>query len=309
MRPIRTFSILLIISLILPAFKTLSQKSPESFPVKRLTVSQAGFGWGYHRSDFYFGTPEQFSLLFPGSEILQENFNDFLQQQTYFSFWHYPNWVASFELGVSISDKGRNNYLKNSVFRAGISFSGGNILLCSSEKENTYIIDSFYDPTTGWLKYVDSVRYSVISIDHAMEQLSLDVASIFRTNPHRRISLYSGAGLLTGIPVISETRIWYSEGYHINTRSSNGHITGNHPRPGAREKSLEEEFQRSRYFTIMPYIPAGVNFRMGNRNKLLQQIHLFYEQVNGVNITTVPGGENFTSHRRQHSIGIRVIWI
>ena len=298
----------LLTILILTAFPgmTSGQKPSE----RKLFVSGAGISYGYHTTDYIFGTIDQFRLLYPESELLGIDYSEFNQNRGFWVFnsMHSPM-VTSLTLGMGLRNRDDDGLRSNPRFQAGLSYHGGNLLEGSYWIKKVHVVDSLYDASTMSYKYVDSIHYRDMEFQHATDQLRADISVVLTINPVGRFYLYSGLGLSAGIPLLSVARIEYKEGYDIRTRTINGMEYYNQPRPGAREKNVKEIFHRCPSVIIMPYFPAGVSFRLGKRSELLQQIHIFYEQVNGVSITTVPGGENFTSHRIQHSIGVRIVRI
>src|SRR5690606_33840629 len=128
--------------------------------------------------------------------------------------------------------------------------------------------DTLTSSQTGQVVYIDSVYTQNYSMDYVSEQLRLDGSVIFRTNPEGRWSLYAGIGFTVGLSVNATTEIYYSKYGRIETRYPNGQTSHSYQYyyPGS-YISKTETFRNKTNFSVSPYIPMGVDFRIGKKRE------------------------------------------
>ena len=291
-------------------FAALAANAQESKKLKRINVNEFYLFTGSSNVWSNNGTLEDFKALAPQSTLLNSDFSKFNTG----SGQHYSN-IAMFStmIGIQFRDKEKKQYRSNPQLRAGISYFNNASMSRWMSTDERIPIDTLVSAKTNQTAYIDSVHSEKYGMRYSSQQLSLDLSLIFRTNPEARWSLYAGIGIIAGISINSNTDIYYSNSYSIDSYFETGnapfgyrnsHSEYNH----SRSEYISESFQNKNNTIFGAYLPLGVDFRIGNKKDFWKRIHLFYEARPSINMTTIPELRTYTNASIFHGLGVKVKW-
>jgi hypothetical protein len=144
-------------------------------------------------------------------------------------------------------------------------------------------------------------------MNYSSHQLRFDGALLFRTNPEARWSLYAGIGISTGVSFDATTEIDYLtfSGETIRT-DDNGYLS--YGRGLEVDTRIHERFVNKANFSANPYVPMGVDFRLGKNKEFWKKLHLVYELRPGINMVSVPELRTFATASIQQGLALRVVF-
>jgi hypothetical protein len=273
--------------------------------IKLFTLTESSTSFGYHNTGQQASSLDQFRVLLGTSEIFSEIPTGLEQQESWFTFHPFQPFVYSTALHFRIADSKRESYRRAPQFRIGISYRGGNMLSGYFTRVTEQQIDSVMNPVTGEMDYIDSLHRSNLAFNFKSEQLFLDAAMVFTTNAEKLFSVYAGAGISAGIPITSNATIGFYDGHQRITRTSDGEKTY-HESTTLTDK--EDVMPGSHHLLLIPYVPFGINMRLGKKNPFLSQVSLFYEGRAGLYMRVLKGSDNVHNFTRHHTLGVKVRW-
>lgn len=261
--------------------------------LKKIIISDLFVQAGFIKRTPPSGGLDDFKLLAPQSVLLNENFSGYSKT---FGF----NLKSMYSILVGIKFKEKEIYKSNPQLRLGISYYSGPILSGGLRKFERKPYDTLYSTQTGQTTYIDSLISRSYRMDYTSDQIRFDGSIIFKTNQQERFSLFTGLGITAGISINAFTDIYYDNQDRIEDRSN--------PSPAISypTSNPDETFINKTNFGFSIYIPIGLDFRIGKKNKFWKQIHLFYELKPGINTTSIPELRSVTNPSFQHGLGIRV---
>lgn len=238
-----------------------------------------------------------FRSLAPQSEILKDDFSDFsrLGGTTYTG-----STALSISLGIQFNNKERSSRKANPLLRIGLTYLSGSSLTTNFFKSESFPIDTLVSASTGQVYYVDSLSSENYNMEYVSEQIRLDAALIYRTNPEARWSLYGGVGLAAGVSLSAHTEIYFT-----NFILDDDFRGGGNSRDGSFKS---ERIDNDMNFGFLTYIPLGIDFRLGNNKEFWKRTHLFYEVSPGINFTTIPELNTIANASIRNGLGLRVNW-
>ena len=275
---------------------------PSSTTLPKIKVIDFYLQNGIFTTGSMIATLEDFEKLAPHSTLLKKDFSGFsstnkksLDQNSCFGVM----------IGLHFLNKEKTIYRSNPVLKLGVSFFSGSSFYFKLNKEDRRPFDTLTSSITNDAIYIDSVTNYSYKMKYSSEQIRLDGALVFSTNPDARWSLYSGVGVTVGISINTNTDIIYS----IDRRTESSNATYNiyefrHRKNNDQDK--EETFRNKTNVAFSAYIPLGIDFRIGKKREFWKRLHLFYEMRPGINITTIPELGTFSSSLIQHSLGLKV---
>jgi hypothetical protein len=243
------------------------------------------------------GSLENFRKLAPQSQMLSEDLSDFSGSG---GTTYNGNTLFSISLGLQFQDEEKNKRKGNPLLRLGLTYLGGSAISSNIYKNERFPIDTLVSTQTGQIYVVDSVSDESYFMEYISDQIRLDAALIFRTNPEARWSLYGGVGIAFGVSLNARTEIYYNnflfdDDYHGRENSRYGTYQS-------------ERFNNEMNFGLMTYIPLGVDFRLGKNKEFWKRTHLYYEVSPGINFTTIPELKTFANPSIRNGLGLRVNW-
>lgn len=250
-------------------------------------------------------TLAEFQALAPQSVLLNKTFTGLSISDNISSG---TNTMFSAAVGIQFRDKEGTGYKKNPQLRLGVTYTSGTLLSGSVYANTQKRYDTLVSAQTGQKMYLDSVTTRFGNMSYTSEQLRLDAALIFRTNPAARWSLYGGLGLTAGMSLNSTTNVYYNKTSRAVTSNENGTTSSITYYPANYNSGTAESFRNKPNFAFSTYIPIGVDFRVGKNNPFWRQVHLFCEFRPSVNMTAIPAFGTLTNTYLQQSLGVRISW-
>jgi hypothetical protein len=190
------------------------------------------------------------------------------------------------ELGLNPYNKKLGEYNKKQELAIGLFYSGSNLADWHSIESTNSPGDTFSNNSTVYQN--DTVMRTQHAERIAANVLGISVKYLFKTDPEKRFSLYSGIGINASFTITSQIyeKFQYDTAVMVNfyntnpnlERFDNGLFLG-----GAEEKtSMKAE---SSIFTSV-YIPFGVNFRLAKNKKIWNQMNIFLQGSFGLEVET-----------------------
>lgn len=290
----------ILVSLSLLTFgQELHNKTVKRIHINEYFVQTGGVAGAYSK-----GSLNDFIILAPNSVLLNSNLIP--SPQTDGPIFHqHNNYNSMFSvmLGFQFSDKQKTKYKNNIQLRLGITYSSNSTLAGGMYNTETKTFDTLTSSQTSQQIYVDSVITKSLGMNYNSDQLRLDGALIFRTNPEARWSLFSGIGLTAGVSFNAKTKIYYNKQIVIqNHRPNENRYFIN----SVDNYSVTEEFTNKNNFGFSAYIPLGIDFRIGKKNNFWKRTHIFYELRPSINVTYIPELRTVMNTYVQHGIGIKI---
>lgn len=243
-----------------------------------------------------------FQLLNSSSALLSNNYDGFsIHQSTYHS-----NNFATLSLGIHFGKKEKTSYRNNPVIRVGVSYYNYSTIYNWLSTETHYVYANLTSNQSNLVVYVDSVYRKNLNMRYDFNQLCFNSSVLFRTSNQKRFSLYSGIGFSSGTSLNANSEINYNEGAYdeISFPPESGYYTQqSYPRRSYVDDY--EEFKNKNNFSYGVFVPIGVDFKMGKKNKILQLIHLTFEMNGSVNRIIIPELKTYHVKTLAGSFGLK----
>jgi hypothetical protein len=261
--------------------------------VKSIRISEFHFqnGIGFN-SGQHFGLAD-YKILAPSSELLTNDFSTF-QGNEYFIFnGPTSSSYQTIQLGLTFKSN------PNPLWRIGISHICLGDISKGFSKSTIVPYDTLTSSQTGQQYFLDSTYSENYNTRYSAQQLRLETSLIYRTDPSKRWSVYTGLGASFGISYNAQTVIEYTS--YNNASTMNEYYTTTE-----QGKNIVEYFQNKMNFSTAIFIPMGVDFRMGKNREFWKRLHLYYEMKPSITYTAIPELKRITTVNLINSFGIKV---
>lgn len=280
---------------------TFSQELPKE-KSKKVTISEFHLQNGFLMNSMIRGSLNDFNALAPSSSLLKNDFSDFNESN---EIGQISNSYQAMYLGLRFNNREKNNFLDNPVLRLGINYASSNSLSAHYSQEKRTPYDTLVSSQTGESFYVDSVHLKNYHMSQNMQQLRIDAALIFQTDPNFRFSFFAGIGISAGMSLKSEIEINYDES---NTVESYGEINS-HSYDMHDDYSSKREIYTTKNITgATAYVPFGINLRLGKKREFWKHVNLYMESRAALNITSIPELRTFTTVGLSNALGLKITW-
>ena len=226
------------------------------------------------------GVFNDFKTLAPNSVLLKNDFKNYFGLLYNYSF---PDNVFSVLAGIKFRDKQKTFYRTNPELRLGVSYYSGVGLNYELMKMDSKRYDTLISSQTGQTTYLDSDITRSYNMNYSSKQLRIDASLILRSEPWKRLTIFTGTGITAGMSFSANTDIYYIETDDIISRDS-----VNTSRNGAGGSFIRETFKNKNNFGFSAFIPAGIDFRIGKKREFLKRMHIYFEARPSVNIISIP---------------------
>lgn len=288
--------LLLILAILCLSSNTFAQEG-EADEMRKLSVTDVFIQIGSFTELTNDGSLADFRKLAPQSDILKDDLSDFSQSGGNI---YTGSTALSISLGIQFKDSERARLKANPLLRLGLTYLSGSSLSTGFNKSERFPIDTLVSASTGQVYYVDSLSSENYNMEYLSEQIRLDAALIYRTNPAARWSLYGGIGLAAGISLNARTEIYYNDFFFDEDFHGSGYSRDG----SARSERIDNDMN----FGFLTYIPLGVDFRLGTNKEFWKRTHLFYEVSPGINFTSIPELNTVANASIRSGLGLRVNW-
>jgi hypothetical protein len=280
----------------------------ENQPKKRIYLNEFYSHFSLTKYDFKYGSASDFKTLTSSSELLKDKDLSSYSNSNFFVRNYKPEKAFSVLLGFNFSNKYKTELKTNPTVRIGVSYFSASVISASFNNDYRVSIDTIYSPSTGNTFFVDSTYNENYSLNYNTEQIRLDASVLFRTSQENRVSLFAGIGVISGISFNAYTDIYYYKNSSVETVMPNFNSGQTNVFFHDSSKGKSETIIHKSNYSLVPYIPMGIDFRLGKRNKLLKHTHLFYELRAALDITTIPELRTTKNGSILHGVGVRVTW-
>jgi hypothetical protein len=222
--------------------------------------------WKFTETSVMTGMGVQMSPVFEQLDITKWSSNDPWITQNFAGYQQFSGLNRTTGSQFSAYVGFRKESRLNPLIRAGISYKRLNSQVFGRYQELRGPYDTLVSSQTGQQYYVDTIRMRSVSAFWGADVLALDGSFMLQTDLTRRWSFYGGIGLKAGILFNQELQL---------TRMETFNETG-------LTYEMEVELEQRNYrmatgFSGTVYLPLGIDFRVGKKRPLWQQVHLVYE--------------------------------
>jgi hypothetical protein len=242
-----------------------------------------------------------FRRLVPESQLLKANYDNYNSNQL---LTYNSNSFMSVLLGMELKSRKNKTYKPNPKLRLGFNYGSFSTLSGYLQQTERFVYDTLVSAQTGNVYYADSVVNRSLVMDQSTQQLSMDLALLYRTNTENRISLYTGIGLGAGISMNTTTNITYNKRSKSETNlETNSYTTGN---SYSEESTIKtESFKSKDPYTLWVYVPMGIDFRIGKYSEILKHAYLYLESRPSISRTSIPDFASTTQGSLAFTAGMR----
>lgn len=262
-----------------------AQENPDNNKSKKLELTDFSIFRYTNYFDFYHKRIdlEDFQKFSPNSVNMPNELPVFFPSRVTGIQEHNSIVIAS---NFDFIRKGKSKLFANRSLRAGLfynnqSFLGSGYGVQVRSPYGAAILNS-----TGVLIPIELVEEYRYIFRYLSRQLGLDASLIFKSRPEKRFVFYSGIGLTAAKSISATTSVYYSYYSRLDYKSEDD-LFKNY-RPEVDRYSETEESKANGNASFAAYIPLGLDFTIGKRNKWLRRAHLFYE-IRGSYYTVIVG--------------------
>lgn len=269
----------------------------SNFGLSSAKVSLGSIGEGTRG----FGTLDDFRKLAPTSKMLQSA--NMLGYTNILSGYGGNSGIFSIELGF----ENKNSRRKSSriSYQIGITNIGSFGETRSTEKTNTYRVDTFTSSQSGAQFFRDSVVTDRLFMRYSASEFRFDGGMKISTNPNLRWSVFGGVAIGAGTVYNARTNISQSQSRSSTSPNTENGFTSFY----SYEYFSSEEFKNKSGMNIYVATPIGIDFRIGKRREFWKRLHLVGEVRPGINRRKINNGiDSYTTTFTQQSLGVKVNW-
>ena len=269
-------------------FMSFGQNDQQSNVHKnRLKVSSVGMNYN---NLIIFNRSSDFEEL---REIAENNTDFFPSNLNGYSSSAYPE-SFSFQIGVSLGFSPYNSkieaYNNKRELTLRISYNYNYRRSFYFYKQTIIPADTFV--SSNGVIYSDTLISSSYDYTEIIDELAINITYLYKTDPEKRISLYTGYGIGIGFSIYSVIKASNSEDttliliYGSNSYSNNGYGYYNFG------SDIKKDIKTKPSIFIRPYIPFGLSFRLSKKRDILNQIHIFVQTKFGLEFQQIIGNNN-----------------
>ncbi len=272
-------------------------EKPKRLVLDELLVQTAVFGEFSQEAGL-----TDFHKLVPNSGLLQKNLNEFQQSN---SRAFYASSALSAQTGWKLFNPKTQSYRSNMSLRLGFNLLRGYSLSSNWYQNESFTFDSLTSSQNDLIIYRDSVYNRNFSANYRSTQFRLDAAMVWKSSSEKRLQIWGGLGINTGISLNSIVDVNFIDSGRIVTYDNNNEVfyqQGDYFVGG----SLRERSSTRNSFGFSAYVPLGISFRIGNKSELLRRFHLVFEARPGLNATVIRGINSTWNPSFQYGIGLKI---
>ncbi len=289
--------IILLIAFCNQSFAQDSKVKIHRISLSDITIQRGVCGGGSPYFSF-----DDFHLLNPNSILLSNNYDGFNNSQ---STYHANNF-ATLSTGIHFSKKEKTSYRNNPVIRLGVSYYNYSTIYDWLSTETHFVYANLTSTHSNLVVYVDSVYRKNLNMRYDFNQVHFAGSVIFRTSYQKRFSFYSGVGFTAGTSLNTTSEISYNEGGYdeIQFPQESGYFSQT-SYPWRHYIDIGESFKNKNSFTYGTYIPLGVDFKLGKKNKILKLLHLTFEMKGELSELKIPELKTYLVKTLGGSFGLK----
>lgn len=259
-----------------------------------LIAQESESNWKFTETNVMTGIGVQMSPLFNEKDVAQWSKDDPWITQDFTGYNHFSglNRTTSSQFSAYVGFRKESRF--NPVIRGGITYKRLNSQVFGRYQQWSGPYDTLVSSQTGQQYYVDTVRMRSVSAFWGADVLALDGSFILQTDLTRRWSFYGGMGLQAGIMFNQELQLTRMEMFSETNMTY----------------EMEVELEQRNYrmntgFSSTVYLPLGIDFRIGKKRPLWQQVHLVYELRPSLSFQTMSSVSVVSPGITQH-FGLRI---
>jgi len=212
---------------------------------------------------------------------------------------------VSMKLGLDFADKNGKAYKMNPQLQLGFTYMKSNTWNFNLRDEKRVRFDTLTSSSSSHIIFVDSIYDSKTYLDYSSENLLLDIALIYRTDPLDKWSVFGGIGLAGGVSVRAATDVHRINTSHIRyvIPGGNYYYYGEYNTDPQHDR---ETFKNEMNILAIAQLPVGVNFRVSKSDNFWKNVNLFYEMTPFLKYLNVPETGSYISVGMKHGVGLKM---
>jgi hypothetical protein len=247
------------------------------------------------------GSESDFEKLAPGAGFTDEP--DSAAAGNYFNHFIYLNPSAHASIGLNFYNRKKEQYDQHFSAQAGLSYSRVTPVAGRLYFREQIAADTLVSTQTGEVYIVDSVSADYYQVEYNAHMLRLAFSCLYRLKPGKRWSAHMGIGIAAGFSVLSATNVRHYNSDEITITHGDQvhslHYFGN---------SDYTRQQNKTSYSMLLYLPLGLDFRLGNESEFWKRAHLCYEWRIGRNFISIPELGLVSMANFQQGIGMRMVF-
>ena len=193
-------------------------------------------------------------------------------------------------IGFNPYDSKTGTYNKKREFLIGVNYQYGNRSSLDYKKLTNVVGDTFSSPNNKI--YSDSLKKSKVKYTEQLGELDLNLAYLYKTDQDRRLSLYTGYGVMLGYSISADIHQSIMQGTRL-VYDLNNEPYFNHGKFDLDFSRSHQEVDMAKSILIRPYIPIGANLRLCRNNHSDNTLSLFTQMQLGVEYQQYLNNSNY----------------
>jgi hypothetical protein len=209
------------------------------------------------------------------------------------------------EIGLNPYSKKLGDYNKKQELLIGLYYSGSDIADINSMKYANTVGDTF--SFNSVLYQTDTIARSEYSYRVAANVLGASVKYLFKTDPEKRFSLFTGVGINAAYAITAQIheRFTNDTAVVVNFYNTNPDINGfdNGSFLGGSEEKISRKAKSEIFASV--FVPFGLNFRLCKTKEVWNQMNLFIQGRVGLETEIIVKGATHLNPYMGCSMGFR----
>jgi hypothetical protein len=259
-----------------------------------LSAQETASNWKFIEAQVMSGVGIQLAPLFTEKEVANWTQNDpwMIQDFTGYEQFSGLNRTTSAQFSAYVGFRKESRF--NPMIRAGISYKRLNSQVFGRYQLWSGPYDTLVSTQTGQVFYTDTSRMHSMSGFWGADVLALDASYLLQTDPSRRWSFYGGIGLQAGLLFNQQIQLTRMEIFSESGLSNTMDV-----------QVEQRSYRMNTGLSSTLYLPLGIDFRVGKKRPLWQQVHLVYELRPSLSFQTMSSVSLVSPGLSQH-FGLRI---
>ncbi|MEI6765229.1 MAG: hypothetical protein WCM76_06270 [Bacteroidota bacterium] len=213
--------------------------------------------------------------------------------------------LLNLEMGLTPYSKKLGAYNKKRELVIGLWYSGSDLANKRTEHFSTTPGDTF--TFNSIVYHSDTVARTIRSYREEANVLGASVQYLYKTDPEKRFSLFTGYGITAGYAITARIYKSYSKDSTIALSLNNTRPSYDVFRDGTMLGTEEIRTEMNADPTILTsvFVPFGINFRISKTKEVWNQMNLFIKGNVGMEARVVVGGKTHFDPYSGGSMGFK----
>lgn len=270
-------------------------------PKKKIVLYDISFQEGMFKEYYKTGLNlEDMRAINPDADLLKKDFSGY---DSYDGANNERVKTYTIQAGFQLNGKDNLFHRLNPMLCVGLTYFAQINYTNYYMKSNTITgIDTIVLPNNFGKAYLDSSYGEGTSTDYYFNQTRIDASLIVSYYKSAPWSIYAGVGFSVGSSLYCHSQVRYGTHNTTYLRLPTGESTN---AISSHDSGSSQVYINKRNLGVSVFIPAGFDFRIGNRNRFFEHFHLFAEIKPGLNFLIIRGVKTISNFYLQKGIGFK----